>query len=78
MLPREGSEYRHTFTSQSWVLMPWPGQGRAAALKGQGLGGGTHHGPAPSHLWHAQLPDFKLSTLMEQKRTSTSKRKSLT
>lgn len=63
---------------QSWVLTPRPGQGRAAALKGQGHGVKCH-GPTPSHLLpHSATKSHYLSTLMEQKRRATSNLKSLT
>lgn len=69
ILPGEESKFRHVFTSQRQVLKP--GQGRAAALEGLGLGDGTSHGPAPSHLLPQSPTRFQyLSMLMEQKRTS--------
>lgn len=76
ILPGEESKFGHVFTSQRRALKP--GQDRAAALKGLRLSGGTSHRPAPSHLLPQSPARFQyLSTLMEQKRTSTSKQKSL-
>lgn len=77
--PWRGEQAQAHVPRQSWVSTSRPGQGRAAPLKGQGLGGGICHGPAPSHLLpHSATRPHYLSMLMEQKGRSTSKQKSLT
>lgn len=77
--PWRGEQAQAHVPRQSWVSTSRLGQGRAAALKGQGLGALKCHGPTPSHLLpHSATKSHHLSILMEQKGRSTSTQKSLT
>lgn len=77
--PWRGEQAQAHVPRQNWVSTSRSGQGRAAALKGQGLSGVKCHGPAPSHLLpHSATKYLDLSKLMEQKGWSMSKQKSLT